>query len=326
MTTCNVVVSAAGRRVALMEGLQTDMQALSLRGSLIAADMTQLCPAAQWSKDYEHVPSAREDGFADEVVRLCRRRDVTLLIPTIDTELDAYARIRDELASAGTLALVSGQETVRIASDKRTTYDWLRANGLPTVEQWDLTTAQKRARDLRYPVIAKPAQGSASVGVRRVDSALELLALRDDDLIVQLLAPGDEYTIDVWVDRDGQPRCAVPRKRLEVRNGEVSKGLTEARSDLISLAMELSTALPDPFGPLTFQVFASGGDVNVIEVNARFGGGFPLTWQAGARYTRWAIQDALGAPYRPEQFRWRDGLVMLRYDAAEYAHRSEVGV
>ncbi len=66
------------------------------------------------------------------------------------------------------------------------------------------------------------------------------------------------------------------------------------------------------------------GTVNVIEINPRFGGGYPLAWEAGARYPRWAVQEALGRPCEPDRFRWRDELVMLRYDAAVYMDASEV--
>jgi carbamoyl-phosphate synthase large subunit len=57
--------------------------------------------------------------------------------------------------------------------------------------------------------------------------------------------------------------------------------------------------------------------MRVIEINPRFGGGFPLAWEAGARYSTWLIQDVIG---RTPDVRtdWKDDLVMLRYDEAVF--------
>ena len=58
--------------------------------------------------------------------------------------------------------------------------------------------------------------------------------------------------------------------------------------------------------------------MNVIEINPRFGGGYPLAWRAGARYSRWLIEETLGLESTAQADDWRDGLVMLRYDDAVF--------
>lgn len=326
MATCNVLVSSAGRRVGLMQCIQDDLEALGVSGEIIAADMSLVCPARAHASRFVQVARVTDVIFAEQILAHCEALNVALLVPTIDPELPIYAALRDELSSLGTTVLSSGPETVRIAADKRHTWRWLRSAGLPTVDQWGLNDARASAGDLPYPLIAKPARGSASVGVRQVSSAEELNGLDDDaDLLIQSHASGDEYTVDVWVDRVGRARCAVPRKRIEVRAGEVSKAVTTSHLEVVSIAQELAERLPDAFGPLTIQMFADvDANVHVIEINPRFGGGFPLSWKAGAHYPRWAIQDALERPYEPQEFSWCDDLVMLRYDAGFYVDRSEL--
>lgn len=328
MTSCNVLISSAGRRVGLMDCIRRDMAALDITGELIAADMSELCAARAFASRFVQVPAVSNPGFADELLDLCQKLEVALVVPTIDPELPVYASLRDEFAATGTTVLISGPETVRITGDKRETWRWLREAGLPTVLQWDLQDALTSVDELRYPLIAKPARGSASVGVQLLRDASELHALSGSlEMVIQELARGHEYTVDVWVGANGEPTCAVPRRRLEVRSGEVSKGLTDARPVVVDVASDVAASLPDAFGPLTVQVFATDeNDVRVIEINPRFGGGYPLAWEAGARYTRWALQHAMGAAPEPNGFEWQDELVMLRYDEAVFFPQSQEGV
>jgi carbamoyl-phosphate synthase large subunit len=323
----NVLISSAGRRVALVEILRSELRSLNLPNRLIATDMSPLAPACYVADEQVRVPQVGDPNFAAVMMGICRDHRIGLIIPTIDPELHVFATMREDLASAGMLVIASGPRTVALSADKRLTFPWLTAHAIPTVEQWDFSEADRIADKLLYPVIVKPARGSASAGVRRIGSPSELRAVVGDDLIVQSLAPGDEYTVDVWVDRAGEPRCAVPRRRIEVRAGEVSKGVTEARGDVMAVAQAVARTLPDAFGPITVQVFGTeGGEVRVIEVNPRLGGGFPLANEAGARYLRWAIQESLGRPYEPPHFEWRDGLTMLRYDDAVFLPRSDMAL
>jgi len=64
------------------------------------------------------------------------------------------------------------------------------------------------------------------------------------------------------------------------------------------------------------------GQVSVIELNARFGGGYPLSYKAGADFPRALLQEARGMPATAPLHGWRDNLVMLRYDAAVFVNGS----
>ncbi|MGB1126431.1 MAG: transcriptional regulator, partial [Phycisphaeraceae bacterium] len=62
------------------------------------------------------------------------------------------------------------------------------------------------------------------------------------------------------------------------------------------------------------------------ELNTRFGGGYPLTHEAGGYYLRWLIEEALGKPSSATNDDWQDGLVMLRYDDAVFVPREQAGL
>jgi carbamoyl-phosphate synthase large subunit len=215
---------------------------------------------------------------------------------------------------------------VRICSNKIATHEWLLTNGFPTVRQTDPRGALSAQADWPLPLIAKPYNGSASIGARRIRTHLELEALAEtgDGYIVQEIAAGREFTINVYVNRFGDCICAVPHWRMEVRAGEVAKGITVKDRRLMDLARAVAQRLPTAYGPLNIQCFMDqSGTIRIIEINARFGGGYPLAHRAGARFTDWLLDELEGK--RVSYFDgWTDDLAMLRYDEAIFVPGSSI--
>jgi carbamoyl-phosphate synthase large subunit len=324
-----VLISSAGRRVALLEAFRWSLDRLHLDGRVVAADASPLAAAGLVADEAVLVPPCTSPEFVPALLDVCARRDVALVIPTIDTELPVLASAREEFRQAGVAVAVSSPDTVRIGADKACTHDWLVAQGLPTVRQAPVDLVGSRPEEWPYPFLVKPRRGSASKGVAVVRDGAELeVATRDGDFVAQSLAPGREYTIDVLMSTDARFVCAVPRLRLEVRAGEVSKGMTVRMPELEQLARRVGEHLPGARGPLTVQVFwdAERATGAIIEINPRFGGGFPLSWEAGARYPLWMLEELHGLPSTARADAWRDGLVMLRYDAARFATGEELGL
>lgn len=325
----NVLVSSAGRRVALVNAFRTSLGRLGLEGEVQAADMSPLSSAMESADKKHRVPRCTSDEFIPRVLEICERESIRLVIPTIDTELPAYANSLDLFSASGVTVAISSPESIEIGTDKRRTSEWLVDSGFPTVRQIDATTVLENPREWGFPCIAKPVSGSASIGVASVESLDELRRVANGrDYVVQEIAPGHEYTLDVLVTSSGDAVCAVPRRRLEVRAGEVSKGMTVRHEGLEDLGIAICEQLPGAFGVITVQIFLeeSSGEMRVIEVNPRFGGGFPLAYEAGADYPRWLMEDVLNQPSTVNRFGWRDNLVMLRYDDAVYTAGVKVGL
>lgn len=333
-----VLISSAGRRVELLRGFRRALASLGLDGRVIATDATWYSSAFHEADEGIVVPRLDDPGFVPFLLEACEKHAVDLVVPTIDTEMAAWVGSRDQFAAIGTTVSLSGGGVVDIAADKQLTHDWLVDNGFPTVGQATPDEVLADPGAWPFPLIAKPRFGSAGIGVGVVRGADELAAaVRRPELgemVVQSLAAGREHTIDVLADRDGRCVCAVPRRRIEVRSGEVSKGVTVRSARLQDLASRICAALPGAFGTITIQVFVDGhpdepapddADLAVIEINARYGGGFPLALQAGADFPRWQLEELLGLPSTAAPDDWHDGLVMLRYDAAVFVdeHRRE---
>jgi carbamoyl-phosphate synthase large subunit len=314
-------VSSAGRRVVLARLFRTALDELGLSGQVLASDASPLSAAYTDAHTRFLVPRCSDPEFVPTLLERCIEHEIHLVIPTIDTELPALAEFRDQFRAIGTTIAVSGPNTVAIAQDKRRTHQWLVDADLPTVAQWSAEDAPDDPS--WYPLIAKPRFGSSSIGVHTVAAPEELAPIRGRDYVVEQIATGHEHTIDVYVDRAGALITAVPRRRLATRGGEVSKGLTVLHRGLIELAARVVDSLEDPYGALNFQCFVdpASDQLAIIELNARFGGGFPLSDAAGAHVPRWMIEDLCGLPSSADYGAFRDGLVMLRFDDAVFTTR-----
>jgi len=314
----NILISSAGRRVGLLACIRDSIASHQSDRSIFTIDSGSSAPATFFSNETSRVPRCTDPDFVDSVLRLCKTYEIDLLIPTIDTELPVYAGAAGSFAELGVTVCISSPSTVEICGNKRRSYEWLLANGFPAVRQTDLRSALLDPISWALPLIAKPYAGSASIGVRRIETPLELQALaeKSDGFIVQEIAAGREFTINAYVNRSGECICAIPHWRMEVRAGEVSKGITVKDRRLMDLARGVAEALPGAYGPLNIQCFMDeSGVIRVIEINARFGGGYPLAHRAGGRFTDWLLDELEGR--RPSYYDgWMDDLAMLRYDEA----------
>ena len=114
--------------------------------------------------------------------------------------------------------------------------------------------------------------------------------LQEENLVfLHYLSPHEytEFTIDLYYDRFNSLKCAVPRERIEVRSGEVSKSVTR-KDELYASICGMFSRCKGFTGCITLQVFRknSTNELIGIEINPRFGGGYPLSYCAGANYPR----------------------------------------
>lgn len=320
--TIGVLFSSAGRRVELLQLFRADAFALGVRARIVAVDHQPATSAAcQAAERSAAVPRIDDPTYPDAVLKICEEEKIRLVIPLHDGELETYARHRERFAESGVRIVVSGLEAVQVARDKEITARRLAAAGVPVPRTALTSDVLADPAGWSWPLIAKPRAGSASIGLHQVEDLPALTAISHErpDYVIQERLLGREYTVNMFVDQLGRLRCAVPHQRLEVRGGEVSKGRTERHEGLCSIANRIVRALPGLAGPICFQAFVlTDGTVAVFEINARFGGGFPLAHRAGAAVPQWLIEESLGRECTASD-EWRSGLTMLRYDAALYS-------
>ncbi|MFV0293170.1 MAG: ATP-grasp domain-containing protein [Paracoccus sp. (in: a-proteobacteria)] len=314
-----VLISSAGRRGALVRAFR---QAGGDAGRVIvhACDMDPALSSGCGLADMAHqVPRCSDQDFIDRIGKIVRENNIRLIIPTIDTELEVYAAAADRLIRTGTHVHVSPLQVITTVRDKVRTMQVLDVAGVPVPKTSAEAELRENAAHCRWPLFGKPVSGSSSRGLGIYNRPEDLPESFSEPMMFQPVLEGPEYTINMYIDRAGKLRCVIPHLRIQTRAGEVEKGRTERRSDFRQLAEGIHHALPDARGVICFQVIddARRGP-QVIEINARFGGGYPLAHHAGARFADWLIQEMTDQPLRANDD-WRDGVTMLRYDDAVFS-------
>ena len=312
----SVLFTCIGRRVSLLKGFRRAGKRLKVNLALLGTDTSVLSSALQLCDKGFLVKPTGHAHYIKQLLSIVKANRVKLLVPTVDLDLKVLAENKAKFAALGCRALVSTPEIVDICQDKRKTYRFLVKNGFDTPVTMSINSALSKKK-LNWPYFLKPWDGYASRGNAVVNNRKELLffAKRVPNAICQEFIKGTEHTCDVYVGFDMKVRCVVPRKRIEVRAGEVSKGQIIKNRRIMSDSAKLVEALGAGPGVITLQLFlADDGKIKFIEINPRFGGGVPLSIKAGANFPKWILQELLGKEPRIKFDGFKDNLIMLRYD------------
>lgn len=313
-----IAITCVGRRVQLVRHFRQACGALGITGTILGIDTDPArAPGCYFCDEALAVPPGNDPDYPHVIRDLAARRNIGLLVPTADSDLPALASIRDDLIRQGCLPAFCGPGTVSICRDKLQTHGFFAGLGLQTPQTRSLSDvlADKQAP---LPGFVKPRFGSAGKNAFAIDSwdlPAWLLAGRSEFVFQEKLA-GQEVTVDLFIDRE--LRCVVPRQRLEVRGGEVTKSIVRLDAGIARQAPQIAAGLPDAFGVINIQGFIQkDGCVHWTEMNPRFGGGSPLAIEAGAHFPLWLVELALGR--QPDYaVPIADGKMMLRFDDAVY--------
>ena len=312
----NILITSAGRRVELINAFKAEVMAID-RGIKVHAidanaDYSSACYAADVSAT---CPLLTSPDYEDFLKGYVTQHNIGLIIPTIDTELLLLARLNQTLLELGAVTVISLTRFVEMCRDKRLTKNIFSSLGIHYPEIY-------QRESLQFPCFAKPYNGSCSQDTFLIKAQSQLTdeVLSHERLIFMEYIDRDyfdEYTVDAYYS-DGKLICLVPRKRIEVISGEISKGITE-KSWLYELLKVKLQFLKGAIGCITLQFFVNNVRQECIglEINPRFGGGYPLSYAAGANYPKLLIHEYL-LDEKPCFFEdWEDQLLMLRYTAME---------
>ena len=319
----HVLFTSVGRRVELLRAFRRAYQSLALEGQIVAADIDPLAPALQVADRPYIVPRLTTDVYIPTLVEICRREGVSLIFPLIDPDIPRLAENREALEATGARLAVVPAEAAATTADKWPTYQFFQRLGLPTPRSW--LPDQLESAQTGYPLFIKPRFGSAGLATFKVRDERELgfFLGHVPDPIVQEFLPGPEITNDVICDLDGEVLAVVSRRRIEVRWGEVAKGVTVHNPAVMDGCLKIAQALP-AVGPITVQCMMKDGVPHFTEINARLGGGAPLGIAAGVDSPRWLLARAAGLPVEiPPLGTYTTGLYLTRCDDSFFLTEAE---
>jgi len=311
--TFRVLICSAGRRNYLVRWFR-DALALfpDLDGEVLVADADVKAPAFADADRGFRLPPFDSPRYFEALASLCDAENVQLALSVNDYELMRWAESPGSLPGR-TVFLVPNEATLRLSFDKA--YLFERAVGFRVPETTTLSAVFDDVGLLdRFPdsVIVKPRNGSASAHLSRLDRAelvrvlasasgvadrmrlLRLEALAPAEVLVQACVVGVEYGLDIVHDLAGAPAGVLVRQKLGMRAGETDKARTTDAASFLATASALGRQTGH-VGPIDVDVIRDhAGDDWVIDVNPRFGGGYPFSHAAGANLPAVLVAWVLG--------------------------------
>ena len=308
----NILLLSGGAKVAIARIVK---QSASKRGAnLVISDRSENLPTRFVADEFLAFPDSEGPEWRTDLVRIANEQKIGLVIPSRETDLAPLARASSELKSIGCVAAVSSLDTIELCGDKWRAYEHMRDLGVPTPHSCLTPDFEAFNQENPGPFIAKPRFGSGGT-VLRFDKDSPLSQSIPSDWIIQQIANGQEYTVNVYLDKTGACRCVIPHRRLMIDGGESVQARTENHPLIEKAIRELAESLPGATGPVNIQLFLDEAESSfqVIEINPRLGGGFPLAHEAKGTYIEWLARERLDGNPIEDFDQWTRNLTMYRF-------------
>lgn len=276
------------------------------RGRIVSTDADPLSPGFFLADAYATLPLISDPQFFTRALEVIEREQVSLILPTSGFDILVYSQKKSELEQRGVTAIVSDFPAVENCVDKWNFHQL-------TQERFPMPrTTLDPQLGVEFPCFVKPIRGKGSRGIalcRTAEDLTEQLQLRND-LLIQEYLPGEEYSIDVLSDLQGNPLVAIPRVRLATKEGISVKGRVFHDTAIQQVCMDLAQFLGLK-GPSCMQMKrAANGEVKFLEVNPRMGGGTIFATLAGVNFAQLQVELAAGRTVKIPPFR---DITVLRY-------------
>ncbi len=314
----NILITSAGKRVALVRHFKETLARFFPEAKVLTTDMNpEMAPAGYVSDGCFRVPRVTDDAYPKLLLKICEENEIGMIIATIDTELLLLADLKESFEKKGIHVMVSDKSFVSVCRDKRNTGAFFEAHHVRIPREVDKYHPT-------FPLFAKPYDGSLSTNLHYIRCKEDLTKeiLNDPKLLFMEYIDKKvykEYTVDMYFGKDNRVKCIVPRERIEIRAGEINKGRT-AKNEIIPFLKEKLGYIEGCCGCICLQLFFNPEtkDIVGVEINPRFGGGYPLTYMCGANFPELLIREMF-LNEEIEYFEsWKEGMLMLRFDDAIY--------
>lgn len=293
------------RRVSMAQLLKRAGERIGYDVEIFSYELTEQVPIALEAKVLIGLKWNDAD-VVDDIVRLCIQNEINILLPFVDGAIEVASKCRLKMPTLFTP--VSEPEVAKKMFDKVEAAKVFEEKNIPIPVTYSIVSAQ-------LPVIAKPRHGSASRGIKVFHNMDDFMHLENisDYLLQEYIQKREEYTVDCYVDQQGGILVTVPRRRLEVMGGEVTRTITERNPVLEEMSRKVIKEL-DLRGAVTLQFIhdLNRGRFLLMEVNPRLGGGVVCSIFAGAPIPDYIIKEALGIDIQPCDD-WSDATLMARY-------------
>jgi len=299
----NILFTCVGRRKYLVDYFKEESNFVS---KVIGVDMSHAAPALAGCDNWHIAPSIYDEHYIDRILNICKKENVDALIPLNDMELPILAKSRKQFVAIGVRLVLANDAAIDVCSDKYKTYLFCKEKDIPVPASFiNLKEALQSIKigNVNYPLIVKPRWGSASFGLHVVENDKECIEAydvckkslsnsylaqfkeSDKDVLIQEFIKGKEYGLDIFNNMDGQYHGVVCKEKLSMRAGETDKGITVEASRFEDFSRVIGESLKH-VGNMDCDFLERDGQLYLLELNPRFGGGYPFSHASGANLVK----------------------------------------
>jgi len=308
----NILFTCAGRRTYLLKYFKEN---LSEGDKIVATDMQLSAPALQAADVKIQVPAVYDPKYIDITLSICKEQKIDALLCLNDLELPILSENKARFEALGVKVIVSDPEVIDIAFDKYKTAQWVESLGLNAPKTYVTLASAKEALDkgdIAFPLFMKPRWGSGSIGLETIDDMEELdiyyhllmkkikktilatASVGDEYIMIQEKLTGKEFGLDVMNDLQGNNVAVSVKQKLAMRAGETDKAITVDIPEVYEMGRKIGENLKH-IGNLDVDIMQrANGDYCVLELNPRFGDGYPFSYEAGVNMPKAIIQWVKG--------------------------------
>lgn len=329
----NILFTCAGRRNYLINYFK---EALKGQGKIYATDMQLTAPALVDADVALQVPAIYSEDYIPSLLKIVQENNIKAVISLNDLELPILSENKSKIEALGAKLIVSNEEAIKIAFDKWETVKFLEKNGLKSPKTFiDLKEAKEAIKngELNFPLVIKPRWGSASIGIdfpedlEELELAYKLQTIRlkrtilaeaskediNHAILIQEKIPGKEFGMDVLNDFEGKYVGTFVRQKLQMRSGETDKAISVIDTRFEQVGSIIGKNLKH-IGNLDCDVFEHDGELYVLELNPRFGGGYPFSHEAGNNTAAIYIEWLKGGNDISQHSNYKEGLMFSKCD------------
>lgn len=313
----NILFTCAGRRTYLLKYFKENM---APDDKVVATDMQLSAPALQAADVKLQVPAVYDPKYIDITLNICMEQKIDALISLNDLELPILAENKAKFEALGVKVIVSDPDVIDICFDKYKTAQWVESLGLNAPKTYITLASAKEALakgEIAFPLFMKPRWGSGSIGLETIDDMEELdiyyhllmkkikktilatASVGDEYIMIQEKLTGNEFGLDVMNDLDGNNVAVSVKQKLAMRAGETDKALTVDLPEVREMGATIGRNLKH-IGNLDVDIMQrANGDYCVLELNPRFGGGYPFSYEAGVNMPKAILEWLRGEKVDP---------------------------
>lgn len=313
----NILFTCAGRRTYLLKYFKENM---AEGDKVVATDMQLSAPALQAADVKLQVPAVYDPEYVNITLRICEEQKIDALISLNDLELPILAENKAKFEALGVKVIVSDPQVIDIAFDKYKTAQWVESLGLVAPKTYVRLADVKEALakgEIEFPLFMKPRWGSGSIGLESIADMEELdiyynllmkkikktilatASVGDEYIMIQEKLTGNEFGLDIMNDLNGKNVAVSVKQKLAMRAGETDKAVTVDLPEVREMGKKIGEALGH-IGNLDVDIMQrADGAYCVLELNPRFGGGYPFSYEAGVNMPKAIIQWVKGEEVDP---------------------------